>query len=304
MGVNKVLLKALYPKKTTVFDNMLDRLIALLPAAIAGCVYFGYGAVILLFCCVASAALTDWLLSLLFKTGVRVKELSSVVTGLLIGMCMPATMPPLAAIAITICAVAVGRMFFGGYGCEIVNPAALGAALSWISFPVLMSTFPDAFTHAETLITPLNAPSGTFSALQLLFGAHAGAIGEAPALFLMAGAVYLFVRRVYSSVAPLSAIASVALFSFVFSLDVPSALLGGGLLLGALYMLPEETTAPHNVSGQIAFGFICGLITVLIRRFGAASEGIYFAILIVNLLRPLFTAIPDFNIKEGVADEN
>lgn len=304
MGIKQVMSKALYPKKTTVFDNMLDRLIALLPAAIAGCVYFGYSAVILLFACTFAAVITDWILSLLFKTGVRIKELSSVVTGLLIGMCMPATMPLPAAVAITVCAVGVARMFFGGYGCEIVSPAALGAVLSWISFPSIMETFPDAFTHAETTITPLTAEGGTFSGLQLLFGAHAGAIGEVGSLFLIAGAIYLFVRRSFTAAAPLAAVLGVLLFSLIFSLDIPASLLGGGLLLGAFFMLPEQTTLPYNISGQLAAGFVCGIITVLIRRFASAPEGIYFAILAVNLLRPIFTAIPDFNIKEGAADGN
>lgn len=287
----------LHKKKTSVYDTMLDRLIALLPAAVAGCVYFGYHAVLLLFTCVAAAVVTEWLLSLLLKTGGNIKELTSVVTGLLIGMCMPPSMPLVTAAAVTVCSLAVARVFFGGYGCEIVNPAALGAALSFVSFPSLMSTFNDALSHKVTDIVPLTAPEGTFNFKQLLFGAHAGAIGEVSALFLLVGAVYLFVRRVYTVTIPLSACFSVALFSLIFRMDIPVALLGGGLLLSSIFILPEESTSPQNVSGQLAFGFVFGIITVLIRRFGSATEGVYFAVLAVNLLRPLFSAIPDFKIK-------
>lgn len=295
--------KLLYRKKTSVFDNMLDRLIALLPAAVVGCIYFGYHAVMLLFSCALAAAATEWLLARLFKIDCRPQDLCSVVTGLLIAMAMPASMPVLAAVAVTVSAVAVSRMFFGGYGCEIVNPAALGAALAWISFPKLMTEYADAFTHNVTTVVPLTAPEGTFGLKQLIFGAHAGAIGEVGALFLVLGALYLFIRRVYTVTVPLAAVASTLLFSFLFSMDVSVSLLGGGLLLGAIFMLPEEATSPENISGQLVFSFFCGLVTVLIRRFAAAPEGIYFAILAVNLLRPLFSAIPEFKIKGAEKNE-
>ena len=303
MAAESVVQKLLYRKKTSVFDNMLDRLIALLPAAVVGCIYFGYHAVILLFSCALAAAATEWLLAWLFKIDCQPKDLCSVVTGVLIAMAMPASMPVLAAVAVTVSAVAVSRMFFGGYGCEIVNPAALGAALAWISFPTLMTEYADAFTHNLTNVVPLTAPEGTFSIKQLIFGAHAGAIGEVGSLFLVLGAVYLFIRRVYTVTVPVAAVLGTLLFSFVFSQDIVVSLLGGGLLLGTIFMLPEEATSPSNISGQLAFAFFCSLITVLIRRFAAAPEGIYFAILAVNLLRPLFEAIPDFKIRGAKRNE-
>ncbi len=303
MKAGNIAFSVLRPKRTTVFDNMLDILIALLPAAVAGCVYFGFRAVLLLCCCVFTAVVTEWGVGKLLKVECHVTDLSAVVWGLLVGMCMPVAMPIPAAMVCVVAAIIIPHLMFGGYGCEIVNPAAFGAVLAAVAYPTLITKYTDAFTGFATEVTPLTAEAGTYTAKQLLFGAHSGAIGSVGSLFLMLGALYLFIRRVYSPVIPVITAGSAVLFSLIFSMDIAVELLGGGLLLGAIFMAPARTTSPANTTGQLAYGLVCGLIAVLIRKFSGAQEGIYLAVLAVNLLRPLFTAIPDFNIKEEPENE-
>ncbi len=298
MKLENIAASVFRPKRTTVFDNMLDILIALLPAAVAGCVYFGFRAVVLLSCCVITAVVCEWFVGRLLKVERHITDLSAVVWGLLIGMCMPAAIPVPAAMVCVAAGVIVPHLLFGGYGCEIVNPAAFGAAFATICYPALVTKYTDAFTGLATDITPLTAEAGTYTVKQLLFGAHSGAVGAVGSLFLILGALYLFIRRVYSPVIPVVTVGSVALFSLLFSMDVPVELLGGGLLIGAVFMAPARTTSPANTTGQLAYSLVCGLVAVLIRKFSGVDEGIYLAVLAVNLLRPLFTSIPDFNIKE------
>lgn len=298
MHLKRVANVLLQPRKTTVFDKMLDILIALVPTAIAGCIYFGYNSVMLIFCCIAAAVAAEWICARLLHVEGNVKNLSAVVTGLLIALGQSPSMPVWAAMACTVLAVVVARMFFGGNGCEIVNPAALGIVLSRLSFPILAGSLNDAFSHMETTLSPLNAPEGTFTVKQLLFGAHSGAIGEVGSLFLLLGALYVFVRRVHSPTVPLLAVVGAVLTSLIFSVDLSVILLGSGLLLGSVFMAPDRTTSPHNISGQLVYGFLIGVIAVLIYRFGG-EEGVYYAILFMNLLRPLCSAIPDFNLKEA-----
>lgn len=295
MNTRQMLGKVLIPRSADVADRMTDVLIALIPAAAAGCVYFGYNAVLLLFVCPAAAAATEWLLSRLLRIPCQTRDLSAVVTGLLVALGQSPHMPVWAAALCTVLSVAVGRMFFGGSGCEIVSPAALGIVLSRLSFPTHSSTFSEAFSHTETMFFPLNSSDGVYTLKQLLFGAHSGAIGEVGSLFLLMGALYLLVRRVISITVPAAMTIGATVAALICSADLAVTLLGGGLLLGAVFIATDYTLLPRNVSGQLAYGAVCGILTVLIRRFGGADEGVYFAILLINLLHPLFSAIPDFN---------
>ena len=286
------LLKLLYEKETTVFDRSLDFLIALLPTVIAGTLYFGIRALLCMLLCAASAVLSEWLFSKLLSVKCDPRDLSAAVCGLLIGMTMPSGFSIPAAAICAFFAMPVARVMFGGVGCEIVSPSALGAVLAFVCFPTLFK-YTDAFTGfpvSDTLISPV---SSDYSIQQLLFGAHAGAIGETAAVFLAAGALYLAARRAISLVMPVCALLGTALFSFMFGFDVLPAILGGGVILASVFMLTDKTICPRGVFGKIATGLVFGFITVIIRKYAAAEEGVYFAVLTVNILRPLFDAIPD-----------
>ncbi len=280
------------------FDNMLDILLALLPAAIAGVLFFGFRAALLLFCCVAAAALCEWGVSKLLPKAANVKDLSAVVTGLLVGMCMPSTVPLPVAILISVSATVIPRIFFGGHGCEIINPAAFGAILTAVSFPSIVNNFSDAFSGLSTVSTPLNSPVGTYTYSQLLFGAHGGAVGEVGSLFLILGGLYLVFRRVVSPAIILSALVSSILAALIFGQSISVTLFGGGLLLGVIFMATSRTTSPENLSGQLCFGAFIGILTVVLRKWASFDEGVYFAICAAGLLRPLFSAIPEIKTKE------
>ena len=290
--MQKILLKLLYEKETTVFDRSLDFLIALLPAVIAGTLYFGFRALLCMLLCAAASVLSEWLFSKLLSVKSDPRNLSAIVCGLLIGMTMPSGFSIPAAVICAFFAMPISRVMFGGVGCEIVSPVALGAVLAFVCFPTLFK-YTDAFTGISVSSSLISPVSTDYSMAQLLFGAHAGAIGETAALFLAAGALYLAARRVISLVMPLCALLGTALFSFVFRVDVLPAVLGGGVILASVFILTDKTFCPRGVLGKIATGLVFGFITVIIRKYAAADEGVYFAVLTVNILRPLFEAIPD-----------
>ncbi|MBR6694176.1 MAG: RnfABCDGE type electron transport complex subunit D [Clostridia bacterium] len=294
MGSKSIFKKLITEKETTVFDRMIDTLIALLPAAIAGSVYFGIHALLLMLCCILSAVLVSFLASKVLSVNENPRDLSAVVCGLIIGMAMPSGFSIPAAMVCSAAAVLVARMMFGGNGCEIVSPAAFGPVMAFLCFPGLFY-YNEPFTHLPTVF------SSGFTTKQLIFGAHAGAIGETPAVFLALGAVYLIIRRVITPVIPFFAVGFVALFSFLFGVDVETALLGGGVLLAAIFILPDRNLTPHGLMGKIAYCATFALLTVVIRRYAVTLEGVYFAVLMVNLIRPIFDAIPDINFRRDKA---
>lgn len=287
------------PNTSAVFDNMLDILIALLPAALSGILFFGFRAVLLIVCCVVSAALCEWACGRWLLKNCDIKDLSAVVTGLLVALAMPPAMPLGAAVVCSVAATLIPRLFFGGHGCEVVNPAAFGAVLAAVSFPAAINKFSDAFSGFHTAVTPLTAPENSFTLKQLLFGARPGSIGEVGALFLLLGGIYLLVRRVISPIIPVSVLVGAALGALIFNVSITVTLLGGGLLFAAIFLATYSTTSPENKSGQALYGLFIGILTVLLRKYSSFSEGVYFAVCLACLLRPLFSAVPEINIRRG-----
>ncbi len=285
MGSSKFISKLITEKETSVFDRMIDTLIALLPAAIAGSIYFGIHALLLMCSCMLAAVISAFAMSKLLSVREDPKDLSAVVLGLIVAMAMPSGFSIPAAIVCTVSAVIVPRMMFGGNGCEIVSPVAFGAVMAFLCFPALFY-YNEPFTHIPTVM------SSDFTLKQLIFGAHAGAIGETPAVFLLLGGLYLVLRRVITPVVPFFAIGFTALFSYLFGVDVPTALLGGGVLLASIFVLPTPSLTPHGFWSKVAYCLCFAFLTVVLRRYAVAKEGVYFAVLTVNLIRPLFDAIP------------
>ena len=281
--------------------------LALVPALLVAIAYFGLPALLVSLISVASCVLFQWLIEkFILKVPTTICDGSAVVTGLLLAFNVPAT-PSMMWIVIigALVAIGIGKMSFGGLGKNPFNPALVGRVFLLISFPVQMTTwpvvdgiFPTSFDVA-TGATPLGAfkegalPEGT-TALDAFLGHIGGSMGEVSALAILIGACYLLWRKVISWHIPAAFIGTAFVFSGILWLINPEAymdplmtILTGGIMLGACFMATDMVTSPMAKSGQLIFGFGCGLLTIIIRNWGAYPEGVSFAILIMNSVVPL-----------------
>jgi len=284
---------------------MLDVCLALLPALGAAVWRFGTRALVVTAVSVASCVGFEALARWIMKRPQTAGDCSAAVTGLLLAFCLPATLPlwmiPIGALV----AVVIVKELFGGLGQNFANPAATARIALLLSFPVQMTAWnaPNGHSWGLGLVesdaiasaTPLKALAagemgGLPSLPDMFLGRHAGSLGEVCAAALLLGFVLLCVRRVIVPVIPLCFVGTVAVFSlFVGHFDmnfVAYELLGGGLLLGAIFMATDYTTSPVSLKGRLVFGVGCGLVTCLIRFYGNMPEGVSFAILLMNLLVP------------------
>ncbi len=268
---------------------MLDVIIALLPAAVCGCVLFGLRAVGVLAVSVVAAVLSEFIWNKIMKKDVTIGDFSAIVTGLLLGMNLPSTIPLWMAAIGSVVAIIVVKQMFGGLGCNFANPAITARIVLLVSFPAAMTNFVtplDAVTTA-TPLTYIASDIATAPSLKtLFFGMHSGCIGETSSFLLLCGGLYLILRKVISPVIPVCFIGTVALLSFAVGENVSIAVLGGGLMLGAIFMATDYTTSPTTALGKAIFGIGCGLIAFVIRKFAAVPEGVSYAILIMNILVP------------------
>ena len=289
---------------------MRDVIIALLPAGIAGCVIFGLRAALVIAICVGSAVLFEAIAVKIMKKPATIGDLSAVVTGLLLAYNLPVTVPLWMCVIGAFVAIVIVKQFFGGLGQNFANPAITARIVLLVSFAGAMTKFTAPLTayapDAVTTATPLSLLGGVDRAgdvaaqlqaaglpelMKMLFGVRAGCIGETCAAALLLGGLYLLFRRVISPIIPLSFIGTVAVLMFAFSrADLTFTayeLLGGGLLLGAIFMATDYATSPVNRLGKLVFGIGCGLLTVVIRLFCALPEGVSYSILLMNVLCPL-----------------
>lgn len=271
---------------------MLDVIIALCPAAIAGIVIFGLRAALVLAVTVGSCVGFEALFNLIIKKEQTLGDLSAIVTGLLLGMNLPANVPIWQCVIGALFAMVVVKGLFGGLGNNPVNPAITARVFMLVAFgSMTTSAFP---TIVDTVAgaTPLSLAEGEAapSLLNLFLGVHGGAIGETCAAALIAGGVYLIVRRVITWHIPVAFIGTVFVLSFFMEgLSLTTALsmiLSGGLMIGAIFMATDYVTSPVTAWGKIIFGFGAGLITFLIRYYGVYPEGVSFAILLMNIVTP------------------
>ncbi len=293
---------------------MRDVVIALLPAVIVSVLFYGLGEVVVLGVSVASCVLLEYLITkYMLKKPNTISDLSAVVTGILLALNLPATTPWWVVFIGAVVAIAVAKMTFGGLGQNIFNPALAGRVFLLVSFPTYMTHWEepqglfgaDAVTGATPLgaikegllqgasVHDIMAEYGT-SYSGMLFANLGGSAGEACAVALLAGFVYLLVRKVIRPHITLSIWATVALVSLVFWLAAPERftdpvfnLLTGGMILGSCFMATDYVTSPMSVKGGIVFGIGIGFITMMIRYFGSYPEGMSFAILIMNAVVPL-----------------
>ena len=301
---------------------MLDVIISLVPALIMSVVYFGTRALALAAVTIGSAVLAEYIARKVMKREGTLGDLSAVVTGLILALNLPSTLPLWIGAIGSVVAIVVVKQMFGGIGQNFVNPAMTARIILMVSFPTAMAKWVAPFTNgwaadAVTTATPMAslaaAKGGDLSLAgelpsltQMLIGYHGGSMGEVCSLALLAGALYLLLRRVISPAIPFSFIGTVAVCMLLAGKGnlqfVAYELLGGGLLLGAFFMATDYTTSPLNLKGRIVFGIGCGLITSVIRIFGSLPEGVSFSIILMNILVPhierLTTSKPFGFVKE------
>ena len=298
--------------KTSTKSLMRDVVIAMMPAVIVSVLFYGWSALAVLGVSVASCVLLEYLITkYLLKKPCTICDFSAVVTGVLLALNVPSTTPWWVVFIGAIFAIGVAKMTFGGLGQNLFNPAIAGRVFLLISFPTYMTdwTRPKGFIggglDALSGATPLGlAKEGGVAAIEgldymdMLFFNIGGSVGELSAIAILIGFVYLLVRRVIRPYITLSILATVAVFSGIFWAINPEQftdpvfnLLTGGLLLGSVFMATEYVTSPMSNLGGIIFGVGIGVITMLIRYFGAYPEGVSFAILIMNCFVPLINKV-------------
>lgn len=291
----------------TVRGIMLDVIIALMFPAVAAVIIFGYRAAVVICVSIVSCVLFEFLYNKITKTSTSIGDLSAIVTGMLLAFNVPAGIPIWQMIIGALFAIVVVKMLFGGIGCNFVNPAIVGRVVMALSFTGAMTnySFPGGKTDVVSAVTsasptgpdliasatPLSIiEMGRTDALDLwtlFIGNYGGVLGETCALALVLGGVYMIVRGVITPIIPLTYIGSTILLSWAFGSPAPlAAALSGGLFLGAIFMATDYTTSPYTNWGKVIFGLGCGLITALIRTFATSTEGVSYAILIMNLLVP------------------
>lgn len=288
---------------------MLDVCIALLPPSIAGIVAFGYRAALVLVMAVASCVLTEFLFEKITRRPVTVGDLSAVVTGLILGLNLPSTVPFWIPVLGGAFAILIVKMFFGGLGQNFMNPALAARCFLLISFAKIMTTFPATFrvlfsTSALTEATPLAIirEGGEINVVEMLFDLHNGCIGEVSVVCILLGFIYLLVRKVITPLIPCVYVASTVAFVVLFQLIGGNAAMltssylvaqvcGGGLLLGACFMANDYVTSPMSALGCAIYAVLLGLLTSIFRVFGTSSEGVSYAIIIGNCIVPLIDRV-------------
>lgn len=291
----------------SVWGNMLDVMIALVPSLGVSTYFFGPRTLIMTLISMAACVLFEFLYRLLMKKRRSIGDLSACVTGMLLAMCLPVNAPYWMAVIGSFFAIVVVKQLYGGIGKNFMNPALAGRVFLF-SFPALMNSFAAAGTDfwsglgsavdAVTAATPMaSLHQGLLPDLTLrdmLVGAHGGSLGEVSAIALIAGGIYLLLRKVITLRIPVCYLGTVAVLTFLFPLGGNDRLdwmlynlLGGGLLLGAIFMATDYVTSPVTSRGQIIYAVGCGALTVFLRYFGVYPEGVSFAILIMNAFAAL-----------------
>ena len=289
----------------SISKNMTGVMIALVPALLVGLYFFGLGAFIVTFTAVVSCVLFEYLIQKFILKGEKtIMDGSAALTGLLLAFNLPSNLPLWMIIVGSLVAIGVAKMSFGGLGNNPFNPALVGRVFLLISFPVDMTTWPvveplttaylDANTGA-TVLSLLKEGGATIpSTLDMFIGKIPGSLGEVSALALLIGLVYMLIRKIITWHIPVSIFVTVIVFSGILHLVNPGEyispvvhLLTGGLMLGAIFMATDYVTSPMNPRGMWIFGVGIGILTVVIRTWGAYPEGVSFAILIMNGFTPL-----------------
>jgi electron transport complex protein RnfD len=277
---------------------------SLLPSGIGGVFIFGPRALWIIAACIVTAVCTEAIILLLRHKRITITDGSACLTGLLLAYNLPSSLPIWMACVGSFFAIAVVKQAFGGLGKNIFNPALAARAFLLIAWPIYMVTFTKPFSYPDsvTCATPLalikdgkadNIYQMGLSYLDLFMGNRAGCIGEVCIAFLLLGALFLLWRRIISWHIPISFILTLGLFTWIWggsqsaAADVVFSIMSGGVILGSFFMATDYVTSPLTRKGQLIFGFGCGLLTFVIRKWGGYPEGVSFAILMMNATVPL-----------------
>lgn len=264
---------------------MLDVIVAMLPALFVGAYFSGIRALALTLVTVASCVLSEYIIQKAFKKKIRVRDLSAVVTGILLAMNLPVQFPYWMAIVGGIFAIVIVKEIFGGIGQNFMNPALAARALLLIMWPAQTGSFTfDGVSQA----TPLSGKPYTL--FDLFIGNIPGSFGEISKIAILIGMVYLVYRRVIKLRMPIVYLVSCAVLFYLFKYDFEDTLyqlMSGGILFASVFMITDYSTSPMSPRGQYIYAFFAAVLTVLIRLYGGYPEGVSFAIIIMNVFVPL-----------------
>lgn len=276
---------------------MLDVILALLPSVVAGIWFFGVRAALVVSVTTAAAVLTEYLMRKGLKREQTISDLSALVTGLLLALNMPPSIPIWIAIVGAVVAIALIKQLFGGLGQNFINPALGARVILIVAYASRMTTWTQPLTDAVATATPLGLLKEeglkAFSYYDLFWGNVSGCIGETSVFAILIGLAYLLFRKVITWHIPVLFTGTVALFTWIagpngmFTGDPLYHVLSGGLMLGAVFMATDYVTSPVTRKGTIIFAIGCGLFTALFRLYGNMPEGVSFAIILMNIVTPL-----------------
>lgn len=276
---------------------MRDVVIALIPAAGFGVYHFGLNALLIILTTVATSILTEYIYEKAMKKPLTTSDFSAVLTGLLLALNLPATVPLWIPIIGGVFAILVVKQLYGGLGQNFMNPALAARCFLLICFTGRMTNFTLDGVSGATPLAVLKETGQTLPLAQLFTGSIAGTIGETSVVALLVGAVYLLFKKIITIRIPLSYIISFGIFVLLFGghgVDVTfvlSHICAGGLILGAFFMATDYVTSPITPKGQIVFGICLGVLTGVFRIFGGSAEGVSYAIIFCNLLVPLIEKV-------------
>ncbi|MBO7598980.1 MAG: RnfABCDGE type electron transport complex subunit D [Bacteroidales bacterium] len=297
-----------FKDKPTTKSLMFGVLTALIPTFLVSLYFFGIGALVTTLVSVGSCVLFEWLITkYMLKQQPHIADGSAILTGVLLAFNLPSNISPFIVMFGALIAIGIAKMCFGGLGCNLFNPALVARVFLLISFPVQMTSWPKPiesrlnYLDAVTGATPMAAiKAGDLSLsenanfIDMMIGKAGGSLGEVAAIALILGGIYMIARKIITWHIPVSIILTVFAFAGLLWLIDPSQyvnplyhILGGGLLLGAIFMATDYVTSPMSATGKIIFGIGIGLLTIIIRLWGNYPEGMSFAILLMNAVVPL-----------------
>ncbi len=294
---------------SSVQERMTLQILALVPATLVGIYFFGLHAAIVVLLSMAAAMVSEMALQKALKREVSVADGSAALTGLIFALLLPASAPWWAVVLGSAFCMIMGKWVFGGLGSYPFNPALVGYLMVKISWPILLTEWPAPAPFGITNALPIETGAEIlkrygvtmaeqFSMINALLGNQAGGIGAVCGIALIAGGVFLISRKVFSWHIPVAFIAGVLLVGGIFRIMNPAEyaspffhLLSGTTLLGVFFIAPEYTTSPCTIWGKLLYGFGCGVMVMIIRVYGTYPDGVVFAILLMNLLTPIFDRI-------------
>jgi len=272
---------------------MRDVLIAMVPALVASVLIFGFRSLVLTAVCIASCVIFEYFTRKILGRSNDIGDLSAAVTGMLLAFNLPVELPLWMAVLGCFFAIVVVKQLFGGIGQNFANPAIAARIFLLLSFSLPMTTWVQvnqvsgATPLAQMALERAGEAQNLPTYLDMFLGLRGGCLGETCALALIIGGVYLIARKVITPTIPVAFIGGVAVLALLFGEDPLYHVLGGGVLLGAIFMATDYTTSPVTEKGKVIFGLCCAALTMIIRVFGSYPEGVSYAILLMNIVTPL-----------------